>query len=58
MGSRTSDLPDDWWPVSVFCSKCDKDTTKVLDWDGEYGVHYSCECGNDETVRYENYTLG
>ncbi len=49
-GSRTSDLPDDWWPISVFCSQCDKDTTTVLDWDGEYGVHYSCECGNDETV--------
>ncbi|MBN2617536.1 MAG: lysine--tRNA ligase [Spirochaetales bacterium] len=49
-GSRTSDLPEDWWPVSVFCSKCDRDTTTVLDWDGDYGVHYSCECGNDETV--------
>jgi lysyl-tRNA synthetase class 1 len=49
--SRTSDLPDDWYPVSVFCNKCDKDTTKVTGWDGDYGVSYSCEsCGNDETV--------
>ena len=49
-GSRTSDLSEDWWPISVFCSKCDKDTTQVIDWDKEYGIHYSCECGNDETV--------
>lgn len=52
--NRTSPLADDWWPVSVFCSQCDKDTTKVLNWDGEYGVHYSCECGNDETVDMRN----
>lgn len=49
--SRTSDLHDDWYPVSVFCSKCDRDTTKVTGWDGGYGVSYECEsCGNSETV--------
>ena len=53
-GSRTSDLPANWWPVSVFCSSCDKDTTNVLDWDGEYGIHYNCECGIDETVDIRN----
>ncbi|MGL1892327.1 MAG: lysine--tRNA ligase [Spirochaetaceae bacterium] len=53
-GSRTTDLAADWWPISVFCSKCDRDTTTVLDWDGDYSVHYSCECGNDETVDMRN----
>lgn len=49
--SRTTPLPDDWFPVSVFCDKCDKDTTKVTGWDGDYGVEYECEsCGNKETV--------
>lgn len=49
--SRTTNLPDDWFPVSVFCAKCDKDTTKVTGWDGDYGVQYECEsCGNKETV--------
>ncbi len=43
--SRSSDLPDDWMPVSVFCTSCDRDTTKVTGWDGDYGVSFSCECG-------------
>ena len=48
---RTSPLPDDWWPVTIFCSHCEKDTTEILDWDGSYALHYICEsCGNDETV--------
>jgi len=49
--SRTTPLPDEWYPLSVFCNKCDKDTTTVLGWDGDYGVEYECEsCGNNETV--------
>jgi lysyl-tRNA synthetase, class I len=47
---RTSPLAEDWWPVSVFCTACDRDTTKVTGWDGEWGVSYECECGNKETV--------
>ncbi len=48
---RTTPLADDWWPVSVFCASCDRDTTKVLGRDGDYGVTYECEsCGNKETV--------
>ncbi len=49
--SRTTPLADKWFPVSVFCAKCDKDTTAILGWDGDYGVEYECEsCGNKETV--------
>jgi len=48
--SRTSDLADDWMPVSVFCTACDRDTTTVTGWDGDYGVSFSCECGHSETV--------
>lgn len=48
---RTTPLPEDWWPVSVFSSFTDKDTTTVLGWDGEWGVTYRCEeTGNVETV--------
>lgn len=41
---------DDYWPISIFCSKCNCDTTKILDYDGEYGIHYECQCGNKEFV--------
>ncbi|MFW5717522.1 MAG: lysine--tRNA ligase [Spirochaetota bacterium] len=48
---RTSPLPDEWWPVSVFSRFSRKDTTTVLDWDGEWGLTYRCdETGNEETV--------
>lgn len=43
--------PEDvYWPVSVFCGKCNKDTTEITGYDGEYGISYKCECGNCETV--------
>ncbi len=48
---RTSPLEDKWIPVSVFCNKCNKDTTEVENWDNEWNITYSCSsCGNRETV--------
>ncbi len=48
---RSENLADDWLPVSIFCTKCDKDTTKVSNWDREWKLEYSCSsCGNSETV--------
>ena len=48
---RKDPLAEDWWPVTVFCNNCFRDTTKVLDWDGEYGLHYRCDsCSKEETV--------
>ncbi len=41
---------DVYWPVSIFCGKCNKDTTEITGYDGEYGVSYKCECGNCETA--------
>lgn len=48
--SRTAPLAEDWMPVSVFCTACERDTTTVTGWDGDYGVSYRCECGREETV--------
>lgn len=43
--------PEDvYWPVSVFCGKCNKDTTEITGYDGEYGISYKCQCGNCETA--------
>ena len=48
---RTEPLPEDWWPVSVFSSFTDKDNTKVIGWDGEYGLTYlDEELGKEETI--------
>lgn len=48
---RTTPLPEDWLPVSVFCEKCNRDTTQVTGYDGEWSIHYTCSsCGADETI--------
>jgi len=44
-------IQGEWWPVSVFCEKCNKDKTNIDGWDGEWGLSYSCEaCGNKESL--------
>ncbi|HEY9054597.1 MAG TPA: lysine--tRNA ligase [Rectinemataceae bacterium] len=43
-------IQGEWWPVSVFCSACNKDTTEIKAWDGNWGLSYSCECGHEETA--------
>ena len=42
-------IQGEWWPVSVFCSACSKDTTEIEGWDGDWGLSYRCECGHRET---------
>ncbi len=55
---RSDPLPEDWWPVSVFSGFTNKDTTTVLDWDGEWGLTYRCdETGNTETVDLRSTAL-
>lgn len=46
---------DVYWPASIFCGKCNKDTTEITGYDGEYGVSYKCECGCEETVDIRNF---
>jgi len=44
-------IQGEWWPVSVFCSACNKDETEIDGWDGEWGLTYHCSsCGHKETV--------
>jgi lysyl-tRNA synthetase class 1 len=48
---RTEALAGEWWPISIFCTRCGRDTTTVKGWDGQYGVSYSCKsCRNEESV--------
>jgi lysyl-tRNA synthetase class 1 len=44
-------IQGEWWPISVFCSKCNKDKTVIDRWDGDWGLSYHCEaCSHDETA--------
>ncbi|MFA5513750.1 MAG: lysine--tRNA ligase [Sphaerochaetaceae bacterium] len=50
---RSSDLRDNWYPISVFSGFSGKDTTTILDWDGEYTITYR----DDETGQTESVDL-
>lgn len=43
-------MEGEYWPVSVFCAACSKDTTEITDYDGEWQLTYRCECGHTETI--------
>jgi lysyl-tRNA synthetase class 1 len=44
-------IQGEWWPVSVFCSSCNRDETGIDGWDGEWGLSYHCDaCGFRETA--------
>lgn len=48
---RTEPLDDSWWPIAVFSSFTDKDTTTILSWDGQYGITYrDDELNKEETI--------
>ncbi len=52
---RTTPLEDDWFPISVFSNFTDKDTTTILEWDGEWQVTYrDDENGKVETIDLRN----
>ncbi|MFH1592505.1 MAG: lysine--tRNA ligase [Candidatus Woesearchaeota archaeon] len=42
---RREPLESSWWPVTIYCEKCWKDTTKVLNYDKKYQIGYECDCG-------------
>ncbi|MDR2796078.1 MAG: lysine--tRNA ligase [Spirochaetaceae bacterium] len=42
-------IQGEWWPVSVFCDKCNRDDTDIDGWDGEWQLEYHCNlCGHME----------
>ena len=50
---RTTPLEDSWFPISVFSGFTGKDTTTILEWDGEWKVTYR----DDETNQTETIDL-
>jgi len=48
-------IQGEWWPVSIFCEKCNKDETEIESWDGEWGLSYKCKlCGCQEKLDIQN----
>jgi lysyl-tRNA synthetase class 1 len=48
-----------WWPVTVFCGKCRRDTTVIDGWDGAWGISYHCEsCGCEAAADFSGADSG
>ena len=43
---RKEPLAKEWLPIEVFCESCWKNTTNILDYNGEYEIHYECKCNH------------
>lgn len=46
-------LAKDWFPLTVYSEKTGKDTTTILNYDGEYSITYRCEeTGFENTIDF------
>jgi lysyl-tRNA synthetase, class I len=48
---RKEPLSKDWYPLTIYCEKCNKDFTKVLSVEG-YIAEYNCKCGYEGKVDF------
>jgi len=56
---RTQDSTEEerqkYYPISIYCEECRKDSTKILDYNSDTGeVCYSCDCGYSDKINIEN----
>ena len=58
---RTQDSTEEerrnYYPISIYCPQCRKDSTKILSYDSNTGeVEYSCACGHTDKLDIHNAT--
>lgn len=46
---RSSPLGEDWWPVSIYCEKCNRDKMEKIHFDGDDTLSYKCESCSHES---------
>jgi len=53
----TEEERSDYYPISIYCNECKKDSTKILSYDSVSGeVEYICDCGHKEKININNAT--
>ncbi len=51
--ARTEPLPEDWTCVSIFCKKCNRDTTLLTSYEAPWILKYRCKaCKEDFTMDF------
>ena len=48
---RKEPLKEDWYPIMVYCEKCKRDFTKILEVKN-YEIKYECVCGFKNKIDY------
>ena len=47
----TEEEKNNYYPISIYCSECKKDSTKILSYDSNAGeVEYYCDCNHTEKI--------
>ncbi len=54
---RENPHPKDWMPLTIYCEKCHRDTTKGFDYDKEYSISYKCKCGNENRINFKETAI-
>lgn len=54
---RSKPLSENWQPIFLYCEKCLKDSTRITDYDGDYGLTYECDCGYSDTIDFRKKGL-
>ena len=49
---RKEHLPEDWFPIGIYCEKCKTDNTRVVNYDRNYNVKYECRCGYSNGIDF------
>jgi len=53
----TSEEKNNYYPISIYCNECKKDSTKILSYDRGTGeVEYICDCGHQEKITINTAT--
>ncbi|MBU3904823.1 MAG: lysine--tRNA ligase [Nanoarchaeota archaeon] len=49
---RKEPLDNNWSPAEIYCERCKKDFTEIVEYNGEYTIKYKCECGYENTFDF------
>jgi lysyl-tRNA synthetase class 1 len=49
---RSTPLDENWWPISIYCEKCNRDKMAKIHFDGDDTLSYHCElCSHEGTEK-------
>lgn len=52
----TKEDRDNYYPISLYCNSCGKDSTTIINYDDDTGnISYICECGYQQTQHCNEY---